>query len=52
MALLNDASAAVTEMLEGLVASVPHLNRLEGFPEVTGHSFGGFLCDGGSCGGE
>ena len=34
MALLNDAGAAVTEMLEGLVAAVPHLNRLDGFPEV------------------
>lgn len=32
--LLNKPQDAVCEMLEGLVASVPHLQRLDGFPEV------------------
>lgn len=34
MKLLNDPRDAVTEMLQGLVSSVGHLNRLDGFPEV------------------
>jgi hypothetical protein len=34
MKLLNDPRNAVTEMLQGLVSSVGHLNRLDGFPEV------------------
>ena len=32
--LLNEPEDAVTEMLDGLVASVPHLQRLDGFPEA------------------
>ena len=32
--LLNKPQDAVCEMLEGLVASVPHLQRLDGFPEA------------------
>lgn len=34
MKLLNDPRNAVTEMLQGLVSSAGHLNRLDGFPEV------------------
>lgn len=34
MKLLNDPGHAVTEMLEGLVSCVEHLNRLDSFPEV------------------
>lgn len=34
MELLNAPRHAVSEMLEGLVSSVDHLNRLDGFPEV------------------
>ena len=34
MKLLNDPRNAVTEMLQGLVSSVAHLNRLNGFLEV------------------
>ena len=30
----NNTEDVVLEALEGLVASVPHLNRLDGFPEV------------------
>ncbi len=32
--LLNEPEDAVTEMLDGIVASVPHLRRLDGFPEA------------------
>lgn len=32
--LLNEPDKVVHELLEGLVASVEHLNRLDGFPEV------------------
>ena len=32
--LLNEPKDAVEDMLDGLVASVSHLNRLDGFPEV------------------
>lgn len=32
--LLNEPGKVVHELLEGLVASVEHLNRLDGFPEV------------------
>lgn len=32
--LLNTPEDAVLEMLDGLVASVPHLQRLDGFPEA------------------
>jgi len=32
--LLNKPEDAVTEMLDGLIASVPHLQRLDGFPEA------------------
>jgi len=33
--LLNKPEDAVLEMLDGLVASVPHLQRLDGFPEAS-----------------
>lgn len=31
---VNDPKDAVIEMLEGMVATIPHLKRLDGFPEV------------------
>lgn len=34
MGFLDASSNAVTDMLDGLIGSVPHLNRLDGFPEV------------------
>lgn len=33
--LLNSPQAAVNDMLEGLVQTVPHLRRLDGFPDVS-----------------
>jgi hypothetical protein len=33
--LFNDPRTLVTESLEGLVQTTPHLQRLEGFPDVS-----------------